>query len=65
LLVESNLSEAARKAIEMQPGLEKFYTDAQRRNFARGQAKGEAIALLKISLRPIRSSLGRAACQKE
>ena len=42
LLIEANLSEAARKAIEMQPGLEKFFTAAQRRNFERGQAEGEA-----------------------
>jgi hypothetical protein len=52
LLIEANLSEAARKAIEMQPGLEKFFTRAQRQNFERGRAegvaKGKAEALLKI-----------------
>jgi hypothetical protein len=37
LLIEANLSEAARKAIEMQPGLEKFFSEAQRRNFERGE----------------------------
>ena len=42
LLIEANLSEAARKAIEMQPGLEKFFTRAQRQNFERGRAEGEA-----------------------
>jgi predicted transposase YdaD len=42
LLIEANLSEAARKAIEMQPGLEKFFSEAQRRNFERGRAEGEA-----------------------
>jgi hypothetical protein len=42
LLIEANLSEAARKAIEMQPGLEKFFTAAQRQNFERGRAEGEA-----------------------
>lgn len=42
LLIEANLSEAARKAIEMQPGLEEFFSDAQRRNFERGRAEGEA-----------------------
>ena len=42
LLIEANLSEAARKAIEMQPGLEMFFSKAQRRNFERGRAEGEA-----------------------
>jgi hypothetical protein len=67
LLIESNLSEAVRKAIEMQPGLEKFFSEAQRRNFERGReegkaegkeegkaegkAEGEAIALLKVLMR--------------
>jgi hypothetical protein len=59
LLIEANLSEAARKAIEMQPGLEKFFSAAQRRNFerglaegeAKGKAQGEAAALLKILTR--------------
>jgi hypothetical protein len=41
LLIEANLSEAARKAIAMQPGLEKFFSEAQRRNFERGQAEGD------------------------
>lgn len=63
LLIEANLSAAARKVIEMQPGLENFFTEAQRRNFERGRAKGkvqgraegraegEAAALLKILMR--------------
>ncbi len=55
LLVESNPSAAARKAIEMQPGLEKFFSEAQRRNFERGRAEGKAqgaaAALLKVLLR--------------
>jgi flagellar biosynthesis/type III secretory pathway protein FliH len=42
LLIESNLSEAARKAIEMQPGLTKFFTEEQRRNYERGKAEGKA-----------------------
>ena len=42
LLIESNLSEAARKVIEMQPGLEKFFNEAQRRNYERGRAEGKA-----------------------
>lgn len=59
LLIESNLSEAVRKAIEMQPGLEKFFSEAQRRNFERGRAEGKAegkaegvaASLLKILMR--------------
>ena len=59
LLIESNLSEAARKAIEMQPGLEKFFSETQRRNYEQGRAEGkaegrlegEAMALLKILAR--------------
>ena len=51
LLIESNLSEAARKAIEMEPGLDKFFTDTQRRTYERGRAEGEVAALLKILTR--------------
>jgi len=63
LLIEAHLSEAARKAIEMQPGFEMFFSEAQRRNYERGRAKGEAegeakgkaqgeaVALLKILMR--------------
>jgi hypothetical protein len=59
LLIEANLSEAARKAIEMQPELEMFFSKAQRRNFERGRAEGKAegwaegaaAALLKILTR--------------
>jgi len=58
-LIETNLSEAARKAIEMQPGLANFFSAAQRRNFERGRAEGKAegearataAALLKILTR--------------
>jgi hypothetical protein len=42
LLIEANLSEAARKAIEMEPGIAKFFSKAQQRNFERGVAKGKA-----------------------
>lgn len=42
LLIQSNLSEAARKAIEMQPGLEKFLSETQRRQFERARAEGKA-----------------------
>jgi hypothetical protein len=51
LLIEANLSEAARKAIEMQPGLENYFSEAQRRNYERGRAKGKADAVLKILTR--------------
>ena len=51
LLIQANLSDAARKAIEMQPGLVNFFSEAQRRNFERGRAEGEATALLKILMR--------------
>lgn len=60
LLVQSNLSTAARKVIEMHPRLEKFLTETQRQQLqqtraegraegrAQGRAEGEAAALLKI-----------------
>lgn len=55
LLIESNLSAAARKAIEMHPRLEKFLSETQRqqieRTRAEGRAEGEATALLKILAR--------------
>lgn len=59
LLVQSNLSAAARKAIEMHPRLEKFLTETQRQQLqqsraegrAQGRAEGEAAALLKILAR--------------
>jgi hypothetical protein len=59
LLIQSNLSTAARKAIEMHPRLEKFLTEAQRQQLqqsraegrAQGRAEGEAAALLKILAR--------------
>jgi hypothetical protein len=52
MLLAANLSEAARKAIEMQPEFEKFFSEAQRRSYerahAKGEAKGKADGLLKI-----------------
>ena len=42
LLIAANLSEAARKAIEMEPGLVNYFSQAQRRNFERGIAEGKA-----------------------
>ncbi|HEX2686141.1 MAG TPA: hypothetical protein VHN14_05965 [Kofleriaceae bacterium] len=42
LLIEQALSEAARKALEMEPQIEQFFSEAHRRSFAEGEAKGEA-----------------------
>jgi hypothetical protein len=42
LLIESNLSDAARKAIEMQGAVPKYFNEAQRQNYERGVAEGEA-----------------------
>lgn len=42
MLIEANLSEAARKAFEMQPGVAIFFNKAQRQNYERGEAKGRA-----------------------
>jgi len=41
-VIEQALSEAARKALEMEPQIEKFFSEAHRRSFAEGKAKGEA-----------------------
>lgn len=55
LLIASNLSTAARKAMEMHPRLEKFLSETQRQQIehtrAEGRAEGEATALLKILAR--------------
>jgi hypothetical protein len=42
ILIEKALSEAARKALEMEPHIEKFFTEAHRRSYDQGEAKGEA-----------------------
>jgi hypothetical protein len=44
VLIEQALSEAARKALDMEPEIEieKFFTEAHRRSYNRGKAKGEA-----------------------
>jgi hypothetical protein len=41
-LIEQALSEAARKAMAMEPQIEKFFSEAQRRSYDRGKAEGEA-----------------------
>jgi hypothetical protein len=48
VLIEQALSEAARKALDMEPQIEKFFTEAHRRSYDQGEAKGEAKALLMI-----------------
>lgn len=45
-LIEKALSEAARKALDMEPQIVKFFSDAQRRSYDEGEAKGKAEALL-------------------
>jgi hypothetical protein len=45
-LIEKALSEAARKALDMEPQIVKFFSDAQRRSYDAGEAKGKAEALL-------------------
>jgi hypothetical protein len=41
LLIEKALSEAARKALDMEPQIEKFFTEAHRRSYDQGEAKGK------------------------
>jgi hypothetical protein len=42
ILIEKALSDAARKALAMEPQIEKFFSEAHRRSYDLGQAKGEA-----------------------
>ncbi len=42
MLIEHALSEAARKALEMEPQIEKFFTEAHRRSYDRGKAEGKS-----------------------
>jgi flagellar biosynthesis/type III secretory pathway protein FliH len=42
MLIEKALSEAARKALDMEPQIEKFFTEAHRRSYDQGEAKGKA-----------------------
>jgi flagellar biosynthesis/type III secretory pathway protein FliH len=41
-LIEKALSEAARKALEMEPQIEQFFSEAHRRSYDRGKAEGKA-----------------------
>jgi flagellar biosynthesis/type III secretory pathway protein FliH len=55
-LIEQALSDAARKALAMEPQIEKFFSEAHRRSYdlgkaeskAEGEARGEAKALMMI-----------------
>jgi hypothetical protein len=42
VLIEKALSEAARKALAMEPHIEKFFSEAHRQSYDRGKADGEA-----------------------
>jgi hypothetical protein len=42
VLIEKALSDAARKALAMEPQIEKFFSEAHRRSYDLGKAKGEA-----------------------
>ena len=42
VLIEKALSDAARKALAMEPQIEKFFSEAHRRSYDLGRAKGEA-----------------------
>jgi hypothetical protein len=42
VLIEKALCEAARKALDMEPQIEKFFTEAHRRSYDRGKAEGQA-----------------------
>ena len=41
-LIEKALSEAARKALEMEPQIKQFFSEAHQRSYAKGEAEGEA-----------------------
>jgi hypothetical protein len=47
-LIENALSEAARKALDMNPQIVKFFSDERRRSYEQAEAKGEAKALMMI-----------------
>jgi len=48
VLIEKALSEAARKALAMEPQIEQFFTEAHRRSYDQGKAEGEVKALMMI-----------------
>lgn len=46
-LIEKALSEAARKALDMEPQIKQFFSEAHQRSYAKGEAEGEAKGLAK------------------
>jgi flagellar biosynthesis/type III secretory pathway protein FliH len=41
-VIEKALSEAARKALDMEPQIKQFFSEAHQRSYAKGKAEGEA-----------------------
>lgn len=52
ILIERALSEAARKALAMEPHIQKFFTEAHRQSYDRGKSEGKAEDLVKIMTLP-------------
>lgn len=50
-LIESSLSDAARKAFQMLPRGQQFFSESQRQSFEQGSAKGQAHAILRVLAR--------------
>lgn len=50
-LIESSLSDAARKAFQMLPEGQQFFSESQRQSFEQGSAKGQANAILRVLAR--------------
>ena len=46
-LIEKALSEAARKALDMDPQIKQFFSEAHQRSYTKGEAEGEAKGLAK------------------
>lgn len=47
-LIEKALSEAARKALEMDPQIKQFFSEAHQRSYAKGKAEGKAESVMTI-----------------
>lgn len=47
-LIESSLGDAARKAFEMLPEAQQFFSDSQRKSFDRGQLQGQAKTIVAV-----------------
>lgn len=50
MLIEKALSEAARKALEMEPQIVKFFSEAQRRSYDQGKADALLMVLRRRGL---------------